>query len=417
MGCRVARAVLVVILWALPVGSALGAVDPLARGRALFDKNELTRALPFFERAARERPGDAEPHCWLSEVHRRLGNRDMAEIAGRRALEIDPCSAFGHTVLGLNFSPQYGEWWGADDDSTWLHLLAATECDPNEGDAWQSLAIQAMARGERGIERTALLQLVRSGFLTPTALAVGRWLLATLPDSAVLIVNGDLDTYPPRALQEAEGFRRDVVIVNISLLELGWYRSMISIRHGVPSPFPLEELHDLEPVGGPAGTWIGPGRRMAGGWFAMVQAGTLRRPLAVSVTVPDLDFGHDSRRRLVLCGPFWLVMADTVTAAEDTSQIRNSLMDLRKEDFRGPDITPRERSPIIRTSAPMATNIMGAAERLYMAERGAGRDSSAAALRSWALEFVRAAELDPFIEMRIREWPEAYGVARDGTPR
>ncbi|MBN2610038.1 MAG: hypothetical protein JXB00_00615 [Bacteroidales bacterium] len=60
--------------------------------------------------------------------------------------------------------------------------------------------------------------------------------LASCDSNAILIVNGDMDTYPLLYIQQSEGFRKDVTVINISLLASGRYIShLFTITEGKKS--------------------------------------------------------------------------------------------------------------------------------------------------------------------------------------
>jgi tetratricopeptide (TPR) repeat protein len=394
--------VLLVTLSCAVAGSADAAIAPLARGRELFDRNLIADALPHFQRAVAEAPGDADARAWLAETWRRLGEREEADAEARAALALQPCHAFAHDVLNNNSNPQYGDWPAASRDSSWAHARRAVECDPSDGNAWLSMVYEASRRGDRALEDRALRRLVTTGFLTRAALAFGRWTLRDLPDSAILIVNGDMDTYPTRALQVVEGLRTDVAIVNISMMEEGWYRKNMCQRHGLASPF--DDLDDIEPISGPGGTTIYAGRRMTRGWFSMFQAGTLGRPLAVSTTVADLDFGPDAPGHLVLKGAFWLAVEDPPTRV-DTGSIRAALLRVKTAEFAPPWTSCRDRSPVRRTSSPaLANNLLAAAQAHITWCRQEGREPDAAAMKRWAVAYARDARMDTQVQAQVAEW-------------
>jgi hypothetical protein len=81
----------------------------------------------------------------------------------------------------------------------------------------------------------------RRGLIPAPIQDFGYNLLAGLPEHAVLITNGDNDTYPPISLQSGMGFREDVVILNQSLLGCLDYAKAMEERHSEWFPHVSEE--------------------------------------------------------------------------------------------------------------------------------------------------------------------------------
>lgn len=110
-------------------------------------------------------------------------------------------------------------------------------------------------------------------------------MLVPLEQDAILLTNGDNDTFPLWYLQEVEGVRKDVRVVNLSLLNTPWYIKQLRDQEPkVPITFTDSEIDRLRPMQSPEGeVYLVKD-------FAVnniIAANKWKRPLYMAVTVPD----------------------------------------------------------------------------------------------------------------------------------
>jgi pentatricopeptide repeat protein len=119
----------------------------------------------------------------------------------------------------------------------------------------------------------------RRGFIPTPIQDYGYNMLAGLPRDAVLITNGDNDTYPPVSLQAGLGHRTDVVVLNQSLLGCEAYATALEQKYADWFP-------KLDRMGEP-----GPFKTAYYVIQELLKSG--KRPLYVAITVPFDRLGEE----------------------------------------------------------------------------------------------------------------------------
>jgi len=134
----------------------------------------------------------------------------------------------------------------------------------------------------------------RSGFYIAHDYAYN--MLVPLERNAVVFTNGDNDTFPLWYIQEVEHVRRDVRVVNLSLLNTAWYiRQLRDQEPKVPISFTDQQLDVMGPYQDEKTgkiVWV---KDLA--VQDIIKTNAWRKPLYLAVTVPD-QMGLDKRLTL-----------------------------------------------------------------------------------------------------------------------
>jgi tetratricopeptide (TPR) repeat protein len=379
----------------------------LEEGLSLYRQNKLEEARPLLEGAVEQDPQNPDARAWLAETQRRLEMRAEAIASARKALEMDPCHTFAHTVLAWAYNPMYDSWEGASADTAWHHLLRAAQCDSTDGNIWIGIWVEAIRRRNPAMEKKALRLLLKTEFFAPALLAYNRWMLRHLPKNAVLLTNGDMDTYPAVALQEVEHFRPDVAVVNRFLLNTTWYARFLRDRYELPLPFDDDQLAALKPYQEVDKTLLSISDQIIKGWLSQRKNGAFPRPIAISVTVGDLSFAAEIQDHLKMMGAFYSWLPEPTESRQDTAMLRSSLAYLNPDDFRGPFVSQQDRSPVRRAHTNrLVTNIAAVALHYSQGLIQAGRTSEALEMLRWVEEFESKTEIDPVFTKQIQELRE-----------
>ncbi len=168
----------------------------------------------------------------------RYANDDNYWALLNKGLKIYP---WNPTLLYLKSMERRG---AHDDDEGRKYLEKAISIDPRFTDAWFSLVTIYMDSGQEEQLDLALRRLLESGVIADEVMDYNYNMLIGLDDNAIVITNGDNDTYPGWILTRILKVRPDVAIVNRSLLNTPWYPSYM-IGQGLPRFIGEKELDDL----------------------------------------------------------------------------------------------------------------------------------------------------------------------------
>lgn len=377
--------------------------DSLTQGIGLYNQNELEKALPYFKTAS-EKTGDSEAFAYLAETYRRLGMHKEALEAAEKSLEIEPCNSFAHTALSYLFNPMYGDWEGADRKKAWSHIQKGIECSPEDGNVWLAAWTEAIYRKDREMESKSLKMLVETGFLTPAILAFNRWMLQHLPQNAILLTNGDMDTYPAVALQETEGFRGDVTVMNYSLLNTRWYQEHIQNRYNVRFPLSDEELDNLKATKDKSDRVKTVASRVMKELVKAKSENKFGRPIAISITVGDFSFAEGFEDHFSLMGAYNLWSDEKAETKYDLDAVKTGLESLNISDFAGPFVSAADRSPVrIVSTRKIALNFANLAVLVIKEKTALNQRDEALNMLQWALRANKTIIKDPGIAAELKK--------------
>jgi hypothetical protein len=255
-----------------------------------------------------------------------------------------------------------------------------------------------------------------------TTIDLAHNMLTGLPPNAVLFVAGDNDTFPIWYVQGVEGFRPDITVLNIPLLNTDWYVEQVLRRDKTfPLPFAAGNLPetrmqpwpdttavslavrgDTASLGLPEGTPVpdsvvisvassyGSGQLLPADWTILqfLRMNEFHRPVYVSLTCspsvlsslePYLRLEGYSRRVLPV-----------ENHLPDTAVLRRNLLDLYAyRSWNDPEVVLPD------VSRNMASILYSVSLQLVMAEKANGNDADAKRILDRMLELMPMDRVNP----------------------
>lgn len=258
--------------------------DILSWRHQILEPAEYQKLAGQWEAFATAHPTDARALVEWGNALRYSGRREDAEAKYRQAFEVDSLDAAAVEAYATSGASVHGE--GTAWKTAHQMLLRSFQRDPGYVKTLYALWYSSLRAGDQAQADRCLRGIVESGDMPRPLLEYGANMLEGAPPNAIILTNGDNDTYPPLAYQLMTGRRQDVAIANLSLLNTTWYARYLK-GLGLPITLTEREIDALKPVSKE--------RLVADQVVEHIAANSATggsRPLLYAVTVPD------DRRRL-----------------------------------------------------------------------------------------------------------------------
>jgi len=317
----------------------------LSKPLKLYYENKIDEVINGFKEIISAGNENALTYAWLAQSYLRKGNNYDAKKYSQNAISRDPDNAFAHLVLAKSILPNNADENITQIDSSWVYLQKAAILDSTNPNIWVELWGQSIQKGNFNQWEKSVKKLYDTGFLTRAVLNYGRWMLETIPPNSILITNGDMDTFPPQALQIVESLRTDVIIVERGLLDYVWAIKFLRDNLNLSIPFTDKQLDELNNSSTPGATTNSLSENIFYEWFAEVKNGTLNRPIVFATTVSQ-DFITRFKSHISYAGPFLRLNSEPVNKYFEMNIFKKSLDGIKDYDFSGPWASEKDLSPI-----------------------------------------------------------------------
>jgi tetratricopeptide (TPR) repeat protein len=243
---RVQGAALAVLMGAV-VGVAPAAAagerpaEILSWRHQVLDREQYTQLAREWEGYATAHPRDARARVYWGHALRYTGDWRGGQAKYAEAFSIDStdAAAIVHSATAGVVEEQNAGW-----RRDYARLQRAARDDPDYPDTYYCLWNGALRAGDEELAANCLRAVVKLGDMPRPLLDYGANMVEGAPEGAIILTNGDNDTYPPLAYQAITGRRRDVSIVNLSLLNVPWYVRYWKSR-GLPIPLDDAEIRGI----------------------------------------------------------------------------------------------------------------------------------------------------------------------------
>jgi hypothetical protein len=325
--------------------------DELKKAIGLYYDQDYGLALEAVDGSELIARGNAEALAWRSLICYRLEEYEESLATARLALARNPHLGLAHQALGMTFNGQIHSASWTNQDSTLAHIIQTTEMAPILSSPWMVLWAEYVKKDDPEGERRALQGMIDNKVFTTGMLEYTRWVLQSVPQNALFLVNGDMDTYPMLALMQAEGLRQDITLINISMLNAVPYGKVICNRAGLIWPISDKDFQNTASIRQEDGSVLNRRDQIIKGWAQLEKIGELGRPLAWALSVPLSSVDQGMAEKALVIGGCYTISTEANPPLCDPSLVARSFDGLDTEKLMSNYSYPAETSPVIGVAA------------------------------------------------------------------
>ncbi|OYD16343.1 hypothetical protein CH330_03180 [candidate division WOR-3 bacterium JGI_Cruoil_03_51_56] len=337
----------------------------LASAYDLLYSMKLEQAKIAYRKVAKKFPNSAEAHLGLSIAYRYLHRLPKAVTENQRALELDSNAVAVQCNYADLLTPHRGAKLkeALNDSARYVlsnsyYLKAANSGHPISAYAHIGLWTNYMILGQLDKARQELLALGKENYFPKLLSDFAHNMLISLAPQAIIFTNGDNDTYPLFVLQEYDGFRQDVSVVNISLLNIPTVAGLFRDSLKVPISYSDSELKAMKPeFDSTRGKLVLPSDHLVAN--IIQNARKKKQPVYFATTVAQNRLSS-YKDNLILAGLAWEVTNTKTRDSVNIDKVIQNMTEKYRLDTTGLKQTwPANISPLTRNVSGLAVNYLG----------------------------------------------------------